>query len=86
RDFLCPGFLWLRGLNNYEVVSREDFITFPQGEIGLPWRYSIVSDNNLGTLNISAEVTPVPIPVAIWLFGSSILGFVFLQKRDYQFT
>ncbi len=40
--------------------------------------------NNLGSTgidNISFSQTPVPVPAAVWLFGSALLGFLGLTKR-----
>ena len=44
-----------------------------------------VSDNaglDLGTLNSwSLDITPVPVPAAVWLFGSGLLGLVGIARR-----
>ncbi len=35
-----------------------------------------------GTISIQYEFTPVPIPAAVWLFGSGLLGIAGLTKRN----
>lgn len=38
--------------------------------------------DNLGTLTyVSASVNPVPVPAAVWLFGSGIVGLVAVARR-----
>ena len=44
------------------------------------------TNNNNGAvgidnIKITANVAPVPVPAAVWLFGSALMGFVGLQKR-----
>lgn len=34
-----------------------------------------------GTWNTAVQMTPVPIPAALWLFGSGLLGLVGLARR-----
>lgn len=68
----------------HEIISRADQAVYPLGVIGIPWIYSIVSDQLLGTLTISASVSPVPIPAAAWLFGSGMIGLAGIARRKVQ--
>jgi len=38
-------------------------------------------DNLFGDWNTTVEITPVPVPAAIWLFGSGLLGLVGVARR-----
>jgi hypothetical protein len=64
---------------------------------GKPWEWSLASVNGdisfieirwigtkesgIGLAMDNFEITAVPIPGAIWLFGSGILGMVFIRRR-----
>jgi len=39
------------------------------------------TSNQLGTVNLLLETTAVPIPPAIWLFGSGLLGLIGISRR-----
>ena len=48
-----------------------------------PTDWSLVSQTNLGIGAISAAAfaSPVPIPAAVWLFGSGLLGLIGVARR-----
>lgn len=79
NDFLPSSLLLTYEL--HDVVETANLATYPAGEIGPAWQISTISDTNIGTLTISAEVASVPIPSALWLFTSSVFGLIFMQKR-----
>ncbi|MCP4331578.1 MAG: VPLPA-CTERM sorting domain-containing protein [Gammaproteobacteria bacterium] len=44
----------------------------------------IVSDNPLmgdGKIILSINVSAVPVPAAVWLFGTALIGFVGMSRR-----
>jgi hypothetical protein len=43
--------------------------------------YFTLTDNYVGIVNLTTETSPVPLPGAIWLLGSGLLGLAGLRKR-----
>jgi len=42
---------------------------------------SCLSDSFLDNISITADVSSVPVPAAVWLFGSGILGLIGVARR-----
>jgi len=73
-DFLINNALFSSIMSNQEAVVLVDFA---QG-------VTIFSDYDFSSkvsLNYNETVSPVPVPAAIWLFGSAMMGFVGLSRR-----
>jgi hypothetical protein len=64
---ITDGFDWFEPLSWFEVAPNSNIydITFSNGSV----------------LSIDATPTLVPVPVAIWLFGSGLIGLVGLARR-----
>jgi hypothetical protein len=46
------------------------------------WTTSALEDKNLSHFSIyTNEISPVPVPAAIWLFGTALLGFISMSRR-----
>ena len=49
-------------------------------DIGILLSFDLSAGDTV-TFNTRFEVTPVPVPAAIWLFGSGLLGLVGVARR-----
>lgn len=66
----------------YFVKERVNFDDFVTGELDvLPgkWNFNIV--NGAASLGYSADVAAVPVPAAVWMFGTGLLGLLGLNRR-----
>ncbi len=68
--------LILLGLNGQAVVSGQD--PRPCNTGGVP-----VCDGvgDIGTVVAFENLNPIPIPAAVWLFGSALIGFLGMSRR-----
>ena len=56
-------------------------IAFGEGFLPDGFAYNVLNDGNSLFLEVSNNVPPVPLPPAIWLFISAILGFCLIVRR-----
>jgi len=66
------------GTNNQ---SETFSATVAAGDIFGFRAYSLDSLGGAATTTISQFAAPVPLPTAVWLFGSGLLGFLWQAKR-----
>jgi len=45
------------------------------------WATSALDDKDLSHLSIYTSVSPVPVPAAVWLFGTALIGFIGMSRR-----
>ncbi len=45
------------------------------------WELTVNSGVGDGQVNLNIEVSAVPVPAAVWLFGSALIGFVGIARR-----
>jgi hypothetical protein len=46
------------------------------------WTTSALGDKNLSHFSIyTSGISPVPVPAAIWLFGTALIGFIGMSRR-----
>jgi hypothetical protein len=43
-----------------------------------------IGDESWGLDNVMVQVTPVPLPAAVWLFGSGLLGLISFARRKIK--
>ena len=43
--------------------------------------FFVLTDNYVGIVNLTTKTSPVPLPGAIWLLGSGLLGLAGLRKQ-----
>jgi hypothetical protein len=68
EDITVGLFLWI---NSFTVVNLDDALVLMGDDFG----YSN------GSVSIEYDYTPVPIPGAIWLLGSGLLGLIGIRRR-----
>jgi hypothetical protein len=62
-----------------EKVNNDDFIT---GElVVLPGKWNFNIANGVASLGYSAAPSEVPVPAAVWMFGTGLLGLLGLNRR-----
>jgi hypothetical protein len=62
----------------YFVKERVNFDDFVTGELDvLPGKWNFNIANGAGSL----EYKPVPVPAAVWMFGTGLLGLLGLNRR-----
>jgi len=59
-------------------ILTSQYGTFNGNRQSFPTDFLDASDNNVGP---TAELTAVPVPPAVWLFGSGLLGMVGISRR-----
>lgn len=75
--------------DNFIVAVSEDGgaiwtaeLTFVQDEVNLDLYYLTFTEITFGNdLVILSDVNPVPVPAALWLFGSAMVGLVVVGRR-----
>jgi hypothetical protein len=45
------------------------------------WEWGVDKTKDSFTLNVGADLSPVPVPAAIWLFGTALVGFIGVSRR-----
>lgn len=71
------GFLAYLDTTTAGLFSAEYILNLSDADVG-----AAGSRNNYQlTLNLSGNVAPVPVPAAVWLFGSALAGLVGLGRR-----
>ena len=75
--------------SNISGNPREDWLLGAQYTAGLTPNYYLdgllddfrIYDTALTAEEVSAMVSPVPVPAAVWLFGTALIGLVGFSKR-----
>ncbi len=66
------------------IIGEFDILSLAVIGGGLGWQLDYLVDE-IGTIDVArltvVEVAPVPVPAAIWLFGSGLLGLVSVARR-----
>jgi hypothetical protein len=70
------------------AVSNDGFATWTTGDANMASTLTVPEANmyavkfgNIGGFELVIDVTPVPVPAAVWLFGSGLLGLVGVARR-----
>lgn len=63
------------------IATFLSAIVFGDGFLPDGFAYNVLNDGNSLFLEVSNNVPPVPLPPAIWLFISAILGFGLIARR-----
>ena len=73
------------------IQEYDDLGNFSQVVTGQPWQVASRFDNDSSqmygyltsgtSLTLTAQATVVPVPAAVWLFGSGLLGLVGIARR-----
>ena len=73
------------GVIDINSSSTPRHLTFPSESIvsSEPLRIEIHDLGNLGLDNVNFDQAVVPIPEAVWLFGSGLLGLVGIARRNH---
>ena len=86
QDFSDPG-LTIDG-DFVLAVSNNGFTTWATGDANMTSDWTVPEVNqydvkfgNIGGFQLVADVTPVPVPAAVWLFGTGLLGLVGVARR-----
>lgn len=66
----------LAGLGNPSSSSL-----FRSSVANLPFESICVSEDIIGIDGCSPDIPPVPVPAAVWLFGTALVGFVGIARR-----
>jgi hypothetical protein len=83
-------------LSDFTLPNGSDASTFPEALLSINFggiasyalfdftsinasRYII--DNFSGTFGSTEDISPVPVPAAVWLFGTALIGFVGMSRR-----
>lgn len=77
-DFSCGGAGCIGSI--FPVSDGPVSSTGVNTSIGLHMAFDLTAGDK-ATFNTSFEVVPVPIPAAVWLFGSGLLGLAALVRR-----
>ena len=64
-------------MDMYSIISNDWASTFTVTDLGTDFVLSLNTD---GTL--SAEIRAVPVPAAVWLLGSGLLGLIGIRRRN----
>jgi len=67
------------GLNLLSLLNNDDDGFWIQLGFGSEYKYK--AWNTPEQLTASLTVSPVPLPSAVWLFGSALLGFIGMSRR-----
>ncbi len=74
-DFDFTGFLPAVGVYtlNLILIGETSATTPPFGEI---------SQASSGSYNFELEIVPIPVPAAVWFFGSALVGLSLLRRKQ----
>lgn len=69
--------------NPFEIGNGPTIVSIPSGatQLQLGINDDIFSDNS-GSFSVNVEGAPVPIPGAVWLFGSGLISLVGFRRKD----
>jgi len=90
---LSTSLLTPAGLNTVDFLKISPFNVTPGENFGLTdlgygtYHFLIsgtTSGLNGGLYAVGTAVAAVPLPAAVWLFGSALLGFLSISKRRHQ--
>jgi hypothetical protein len=74
----------------FEGVFREgqllelSFLLQGGAEAGPPLPFGVPSQSSSGSFTASLQLAPVPLPAAVWLFGSALIGLVGISRKKLQ--
>ena len=70
-------------LNNFpSATPHPDSVSFfRSGVFGLPLMGPFVNEDMLGIESQIDVVSAVPVPAAVWLFGSGLLGLIYIARK-----
>jgi hypothetical protein len=66
------------------TLATLSFQALSIGSTSLDFLFALVSDDlglEIGSQGVSGEVSVVPIPAALWLFGTGLIGLIGLSRR-----
>lgn len=74
----------------YDVLSGFSYVSSVAGSVKAPFRLDYINgDWRLGDppipaspLALAAGLAPIPVPAAVWLFGSGLLGLIGVARRN----
>jgi hypothetical protein len=69
----------LSGLSIYNSITLAG-LGLDTGTYRWEWGFD-KKDADSFTLNVGADLNPVPVPAAIWLFGTALVGFIGVSRR-----
>ncbi len=73
----ADGNIWTI-LESGTLSGLFDTVLFPE----IPgWSWDLIYDYDTDTILLTSLVAPVPVPAAVWLFGSGLLGLVVTARR-----
>ncbi len=67
------------GLNLLSLLNNDDDGLWIQLGFGSQYKYK--GKNTAEYLTAELNVSPVPLPSAVWLFGSALIGFIGMSRR-----
>ncbi len=73
EDYLM--FWWENEDDNYATAGWNDTVNDPYSLVGFELGYIVEYDG------LSGDVSNVPVPAAVWLFGTAFLGMVSIGRR-----
>jgi hypothetical protein len=71
----------LTGMGSMDFPSRHDWSLSPGQALNIAAQFLMYADNDHGPVAISLQTTPVPVPAAMWLFGSGVFGLIGVARR-----
>jgi len=76
-----------------DSVSRSNILNFFIDDIAVPGEaqpgsidYLRIYDGALTAVEVSNLTSPVPVPAAVWLFSSGLLGLAGIVRRKYYLS
>jgi hypothetical protein len=70
--------------------SKDPYVAYNDGDgddsIAMLWDIGVINPGESRTIDFSYELAPptVPIPAAVWLLGSSLVGLVCLRGKKHK--
>ena len=68
-------------LNGVDAAGEYTIVVGDQSSNGGKYKLALEASNSARYNSTVAAVAAVPVPAAVWLFGSAMMGFLGLQKR-----
>ncbi len=74
--------------NNYFVLGTEFNVTAPETGLLSLFYWDDIAIDNAGLVNVSVNsgVSNVPVPAAVWLFGSGMIGLLGANRKKEKLT